>query len=372
VSRRPWEPTPAQLALLRTCLAADDAVEARLREWEASVDLDDIDGGSYRLVPFLYRRISRAGVTARDHGRIKGIYARHWYLYHRDTAPALEVVAFLRDEGVPLLLLKGAALRSVAYGDDAPTRPADDVDILVPPGVVRDVIALLEVRGFAPVSEYSVEYSLRARKSLGLSGPEGSVDVNWRLHEFRADPALEDRIRASAIRIDVRGQEFATMAPTYHLLHALVHGSAWNPVPGIRWILDAGLLASGRSDVEWGTLVAEVGACGWRDPVLAQLEYLRDVLDVPVPAGALDGVRAQRSSAPGVLMDIALTRRSRLGRRLCRVAYGEYLTSGGDMRGLPVALRYPASQARTLAAMGREWRRARVGEPGRNGPGELR
>lgn len=362
MTRRPWEPSPSQLALLRTCLASDDAVEVRLREWEALVELDDIDGGSARLIPYLYRRISRAGVAARDHGRIKGIYARYWYLHHRDTAPALELLGELRDAGAEFLLLKGAALRALAYGDDAPTRPADDVDILVAADAVTAVVAVLEERGLAPVSEYSVEYSLRARKSLGMSGPDGSVDVNWRLHEFRADPRLEERVRASAIEIDVRGQTFDTMAPTYHLLHALVHGSAWNPVPGIRWILDAGLLATlpeGPGRVEWGLFVAEVGACGWRDPVLGQLLFLRDVLDVPVPPDVIGGVQALRPSLPGALMNVALTRRSRAGRRLCRVAYAEYLTSGRDLRGPGAALRYPVGNAEVVAAMAREWRAAR-------------
>lgn len=359
MNRRPWEPSPAQLALLRTCLAPDDAVERRLREWEAIVPLDDIDGGSYRLIPFLYRRISQAGVTARDHGRIKGIYARFWYLYHRDTEPALGVLARLRDAGMPFLLLKGAALRSVAYGDDAPTRPADDVDILVPPGSVIAAVTMLQGCGLVPVSEYSVEYSLRARKSLGMSGPQGSVDLNWRLHEFRADPLLEDRIRSSAISIGVRGRPFETMAPTYHLLHALVHGSAWNPVPGIRWMLDAGLLASRPNGVEWSLFVAEVGANGWRDPVLGQLAFLRDELDVAVPPDVIAGVRALRPSVSGALMDVALTRRSRAGRRLSRVAYAEYLTSTDAVRGMQAAYRYPAGNARVLAAMAREWRTAR-------------
>ena len=63
-------------------------------------------------------------------------------------------------------------------------------------------------------------------------------------------------------------------------------------------MLDAGLLSSRVDGVEWSLFVAEVGACGWRDPVLGQLLFLRDVLDVPVPHDVIEGIRALRPSVP--------------------------------------------------------------------------
>lgn len=131
--------TEPQRRMLLACLSEDaDFVEA-LRAWEESIELDDIDYGTMRLVPYLYRKIERLNVPARDMGRLRGIYSRFWALHHVKAVPALDAIA---DLPLPYLVLKGTALQALAYGNDPATRPSDDVDVLVLPVIARRLCAI--------------------------------------------------------------------------------------------------------------------------------------------------------------------------------------------------------------------------------------
>ncbi len=357
----PWVPEPGQLALLRACLAPDDLLERRLHEWESTVLLDDVDAGSYRLLPFLYRRVSRLGLAARDHGRLKGVYARHWYLYHRDIAGSLRILADLQDQGLSFLLLKGVALQALVYGGDPPTRPGDDVDILVAAHDATAVADGLVSAGLRPAPGAPFPYVLATYRSFGFSGPAGTIDLNWRLHDYCADPLLEARLSATSTDVDIRGLPFRTARPVYHLLHALVHGSGWNEVPGIRWVLDAGLLARGLDEAEWSLFCSEVAACGWRRPILAQLTFLRDEAGAEVPDRVLETLAEIPPSAAGTLMDFSLTRRSWPAKRATRLAYATYLGLPDGRSGARLLLGYPVGNAKVLMGMARARRAGPVG-----------
>ncbi len=299
-------PTPAQCAILATCLAPDAEVEARLRVWEALVELDDLDGPSFAIAPFLYLRLRRAGVQARDAGRLKGIYARAWYLERTGvdvpTIPAGVVV------------MRGAAVRLVAY-DGQPGRSAIDTVVL---------------------------------------------GGDYRFADAGADPRVLDRAIASARDLvdagDPGGSVVRTCAPAYHLLDALLRGTGWHADPDLVPLLDAGLLAARAGADDWDLLVEETARCGWRPLVEPRLRLLAAV-GGQVPADALDRIGRLRAGAGAGLVALG-ARRSGWSRRVLLGAYGLYLSDPGHARGPRIVVDYPVRNAR-LAARALHERRVR-------------
>ncbi len=55
-------PEGTHLALLRAALLDGEAAAAAFREWRENIVFDDLDGGSFRLLPLLRWNLGRLGV----------------------------------------------------------------------------------------------------------------------------------------------------------------------------------------------------------------------------------------------------------------------------------------------------------------------
>jgi len=134
------------MLMLRAALGdAETAMDA----WHAlrvRLDLDSLGPASQRLLPPLWRNLSRLGVQDPILGRCRGAYRYHWsrnqLLFRRGAVLLAELAA----SGIETLLLKGAALATRYYGD-AGLRPMNDFDVAVPAGAAGDAVAVLERNG---------------------------------------------------------------------------------------------------------------------------------------------------------------------------------------------------------------------------------
>src|SRR5205085_1845464 len=82
-------------------------------------------------------------------GRIRGLYRRSWVqnqLLWQEAVPVLDALAARR---IPVMLLKGAALRPF-YEGDIGARPMYDIDILVSPEHTRAALDVLGAGGWEP------------------------------------------------------------------------------------------------------------------------------------------------------------------------------------------------------------------------------
>ena len=117
-------PTPMQLLLLKAAvLPGRRGVEA-WQEWRSRNDLveAEIDHGSFRLLPLVYRNLASQNVREPHLPRLKGIY-RYWWCSNQDLFyRASRLLAHLHDAGVRTMVLKGAAI-SLLYYDDALLAP---------------------------------------------------------------------------------------------------------------------------------------------------------------------------------------------------------------------------------------------------------
>ena len=304
-NRENYGPTPLQELLLKaTLLPAKEAVPA-WEEWKASVDIDKLDAGSYRLLPLLYRNLHGLGIDAPVLSKLKGVYRHTWSKNHFLSQRMIPLLEAFHLASIETLILKGAALILLYYGDYG-LRPMGDFDVLVRRKDLRIAIAVLYRLGWTPESEWPKE-NIPFKKVLDqLSGspvfelPEvllpfhhalgfedtngGHIDLHWHLsHECLTSQATDD-FRKRAIPTQMNRIPIYVLNPTDQLLHVCLHGSRWNHLPPVHWIADAmTILNTKELEIDWNHLSAQAEKHQLTLPVTDALFYLRETFDAPIP-----------------------------------------------------------------------------------------
>jgi Uncharacterised nucleotidyltransferase len=234
--------TPEQRLLLRAVLLHGEPARHAFQEWRAAVVIDDVDGVSQRLLPLLARRLGDVGPDDPVRSLIRGIYRHAWVRSHRLWRDALPVFVAMRDRGIPVILLKGAALLH-AYGNDWGARPMFDIDALVRPEHAQGAFAVLEELGWT--AEYDMTFdwvrsrSMTRRHGWGFLREDGRLDMHWHVLSESLGSHSDDAFWADAVPLETEGFTALTLAPPDLLLHLLVHGVSGMNAPTVQWISDA-------------------------------------------------------------------------------------------------------------------------------------
>ncbi len=379
-----WLPTGDQQALLEACLAADDdAARAAFAAWRRQVDIERLDFGSYRLLPLLWKRMVALGLDHPSRNVIKGVYRRTWVGNHLVLARAADVVRLLAAEGIPAMLVKGAALTLRNYRDEG-VRPMDDVDLAVPRGAARRAVDALVAGGWMPhatpltgtrVSAAGAhagwtagprpaaafdEAYLGLRHAHGFQGPAGTdVDLHWFLFQGHGDAGGDERAWAAAQPAALQQAPVLLPDPADHLLLLLAHGVRWNPIPPLRWVADAvTLIRSEGTQLDWERFLAAARDRRLTLAAAGMLDYLQARFEV----GAPERIRRELRTAPVTRrerQDFALTVSPpgiRAGLHELRWLYERYRAlrrgpAGRDLPGFPAFVRH-ALGAPSLTQLG--------------------
>src|ERR1700683_4642008 len=131
--------TPSQLLLLRAALLeCPEAVEAA-EEWFASgrdaaePGFSWLEQGSRRLLPLVYRNVKEA-LPPELRETLRRVSLQYWADNQKLFRRLEERLTWFHANGIPTVVLKGAALSVLHYRDKG-IRPMSDVDILVPEDV---------------------------------------------------------------------------------------------------------------------------------------------------------------------------------------------------------------------------------------------
>ena len=337
-------------ALLRACLSDQDFFEINLRDWEQIQDIETIDYATMRLIPYLYRKTLSYSVHMRDEGICKGLYLRAWYLLQTQGVPSEKWVIQNMDVS-QCILLKGAALQKSIYSEDLPTRPTDDLDLLVRPGYVEKSFEILHQAGFSSDSWLSPEGFRRLRHGGNFYGNGLNVDLHWQLIPVSLDPGYTSRLFERASKLS---SGISVLSPTDNLFHTLVHGFGANEIAPIRWVVDAAELI-GREQIDWQLFWCEVGRTGMHKLVEAQVKTLES-FGVSVPK--VRGVR-MRTSLPISVSVLFLRTEGRYLRRVLRLLGYDFAVWAQHAGVTPSTLNYYRHLSRWLANTRAEWKEYR-------------
>lgn len=276
-----WMPDATQLALLRAGLWEGERALAAWAEWRrAEPDLDDIEKGSHRLLPLVYRNLGPQLADDPDIGRLKGIYRRSWTQNQLGLRIGRQGIDALQGAGLEVVALKGAALLGSAYHDRG-ARPMGDVDLAVRPERVPEAVEALREAGFTP-NEKNAARLLAVHHSQAFRHPEGQeVDLH---RGMLWQPALDEDFWQGSIEAEVAGATVRILNPADQLVHVCVHGAAWNPIPPIRWAADAyRVVKASGEELDWERLVALAERGRLTLPLHDTLAFLSERLEAPIP-----------------------------------------------------------------------------------------
>lgn len=206
------------------------------------------------------------------------------------------VAARFAAHGVPVLLMKGAALSLTSY--PAPhLRPRHDDDLLVDPARFANACALLEAAGYVAEPQVAAP-QITGQRHFSRTDPQGThhVDLHWRPVNptaFADLPAFGELQQAS---VPLPGHDWLRgLGPEHALLLACVHRVAHHtPTEDPQWLLDIHLLGSGLAEERWEGFV--VLALRARQAALCASELARakEVFDTPVPDAVLQDLGRAR------------------------------------------------------------------------------
>lgn len=301
-------PDPTQRLAVQAAVGDHDDAARAWAALTASVDLADLwDAEVYRLLPLVWRNLGEDVGT--DHiDRLKGIYRKSWVQNQHLLHHAAGVVTRLGEAGIGTLALKGLPLALLYYRDLA-ARPMGDVDLLVHPDQVTAAWRLLEDLGYRTISARSPhpsrweregddDWYRRLRHARGYRrGPLDAVDLHATisLDFVAADPSVADTaaLWADARPLDLGGVAGATLSPTHHLLHAIVHGLGASEGAVLRWVPDAlTILSVAGDEIDWAGFVAGARRHHCSLLVADGVDHLVDVWGAPVPTRVTADLRA--------------------------------------------------------------------------------
>ena len=167
------------------------------------------------------------------------------------------VLRLLEKAGLPVIVLKGAALGDTLYGNSA-LRPMTDLDLLLHD---RDISAALDVlhrNGYRTTGvEVRTGHTLEYENELVVYSPGTppmAVELHWRLLD---SPFYQDRVGASwfwetAQPALVAGTGALVLGMEAAILHLSAHYVLHHRAQGVRWIYDIALLVeSFGNDIDW-------------------------------------------------------------------------------------------------------------------------
>ncbi|HEY0302719.1 MAG TPA: nucleotidyltransferase family protein [Rhizomicrobium sp.] len=209
------------------------------------------------------------------------------------AAESVRLQTLFDGAGIPLLVLKGAALAELAYGTLAVKR-SRDIDLFVAPNDVDAALRLLAERGYGlgpSMKDLMARHRrlvLRHGRELALLNPETQivVELRWRLVESPALLAGVDIESASqtvpmpaigAVRTFQTEDLFA-----YLCLHGAAHG--WSR---LKWLADLNALIGSADDAEILRLYRHAQARGTGICAGLALLLCHRVLGRPLPASLL-------------------------------------------------------------------------------------
>lgn len=267
--------------LLAALLGPDHQAQAALDRWAATVNLDDVDEATYRLLPALSARIERLDLDHPRRALLRGVYRRAWF--ESRTQEHRFAGTFAALTGIPLVVLKGAALHALDPAR-ATERPMRDLDVLVRPESAETALVALQRAGHRLTLDEPWRASgiaLRWRHAVTLRNAEGDeVDLHWHALEMTTWPGADDLTWRRARRAHLAGHEVLVPSPADLLVHSLVHGASFNAVAPVRWVVDAVAMLD-RDDFSWEEMVVAAQHVKAGAAIVAGLSTLREFRPVP-------------------------------------------------------------------------------------------
>jgi hypothetical protein len=322
-------------------VALEDRPEAAVHAWREirpGLVLDELEPGSFELLPLIYRQLAQSGHDEPELPRLKGIYRKAWVantLLVERTKVTAEV---LTAAGISALFIEGLTLASRFY-PELGLRPTAVVDIFVSERHESAALTRLAHVGWAATKDATsaapgVQYlsdrnghlcRLRSRLSIDCVGPPFDA----------SDTVLADTDEWHS----TGGANIRVPPPTETLFAVIVTNARRDVGPTVGWVVDAKMVL--KAEIDWRRLVALAEQAGQISRLRDTLEYLT-TLPGPKPPHAvitrLGGLKVTRRER----ISYACTTSSITGVGALPSLLAEHLAATADRSALSTIATFPS------------------------------
>ena len=233
--------------------AEDLAVSGRV-DWSALCDTARADG----LAPLLYDALrSSQFLPAAAADCLQNAYQETAVYAGLMSLELSNVLRMLASMGLPVIVLKGAALGDTLYGNGA-LRPMTDLDLLLHERDITATIDALHQRGYQSAGvEVRPGHTLDFENELVVRSPGTpslAIELHWHLLDspFYQDHLNERWFWDTAQPAWVAETNALVLGLEASILHLSAHYVLHHRAQGMRWICDiAGLVAISGADLDW-------------------------------------------------------------------------------------------------------------------------
>ena len=294
--REAFWPSQAQRQLLAVALGTGEEALAAWQALRPTLDLDNLEPGSFTLLPLVYRTLAECGSDDPLLPRLKGIQRNAWVRNNLLLERTGQTAEVLEAAGIRPLFVGGTLFAS-RFFPDVGLRPTAAVEVLIDSDHAADTCAPLA----------GAHWTFRPDITEGPAGPLYFSDAHENLCIVRtalgfdfalagdvalAHAPLWENAEPQQLRF---GASPLFPAPTEALLVALVLGARRKPTPSIAWILDTVMILRHAADrIDWQRFFDLGLPRGQALRLREALGYVSGLPHVDVPRPALDRLAATR------------------------------------------------------------------------------
>jgi hypothetical protein len=289
-----WDPTVLERA--RALSARNDL------DWDALRQVACVEG----VAPLLYH-------TARGQDLLPPLVEeslRLVYYHHAGRNLRLfhkleDVVSHLTAGGVPVTLLKGAALAQTVYRN-ASVRPMVDLDLLVRQQDVPTALRVLSALGYEPAhAEHRAGYLFAYKNEMMLVKPgevKAPIEIHWSLFGplYYQQAVPMDWFWQTALPVRIGDASAWMLGPEAQVLHLCGHMPLQHSGEGelrLLWLHDvAEVIAFYQEQIDWDQVLARARAYDLVLPVQQILTRVSHEWHAPIPPAVLERLRTLRPS----------------------------------------------------------------------------
>lgn len=195
-SRPPGKLSDQERLLLHAALLEGPSAVQAWEAWLATLDFekDPIPGGSYRLLPLVYRNLKDAQPEPSQLRRLKGIHNQAWYRSRLGMAPVQAAFRQLQENKLQFCLLEGSsqAAGSLCGLDLA---PGGEFSLYLSWADFQKACTLLQASGW---QAHALSFPLHAGNMRFTRAGAAGLFLTWKPFPLASGAAAAQRMQASA------------------------------------------------------------------------------------------------------------------------------------------------------------------------------
>jgi putative nucleotidyltransferase-like protein len=200
------------------------------------------------------------------------------------------VTKSLKDRGIQVIFLKGAALAETVYPDMS-LRPMSDIDLLVKKADLHDVAEILSESGYVPSSKHSVEFYEGHHHLMPYLRQDKFIMIEVH-HNIAPAPFMSrlntDSLWESAQVANIAGVAASVLSPEDLVLHLCLHMADDFFVDRMKVLVDISeaIRYYGR-ELDWRSIIRKSNECQAGSFVHYSLYLAKEMMDALIPTYVL-------------------------------------------------------------------------------------